>query len=57
MDGQLVGNTPRANLQLAAGTHHVRVVRDGYAPFERDVTVAGGETVRLTDIVLIARTP
>jgi hypothetical protein len=34
------------------GDHVVRVERDGFEPFERTITVAPGDTVRLTDIVL-----
>ena len=55
VDGQPVGNTPRANLQVSAGSHTIRVVRDGFEPFERTVQVGAGETVRLTDIVLTPR--
>jgi hypothetical protein len=55
VDGQLVGNTPKANLSLSPGSHAIRVVREGYAPFERTVQIAAGQTVRLTDIVLVAR--
>jgi len=52
-----MGNTPKANLVVTAGTHRVRVVRDGYDPFERTITVAGGETVRITDIVFVEHRP
>ena len=55
VDGQLVGNTPKANLSLSPGSHAVRVVREGYEPFERTIQVAAGQSVRLTDIVLVAR--
>ncbi len=57
VDGRLVGNTPKANLEIAAGNHRIRVVRDGYDPYERAIVVAAGETVRLTDIVLSERRP
>ena len=57
VDGQLVGNTPKANLSLAAGTHTIRVVREGFEPFERTVQIAPGQVLRLTDIVLAARRP
>jgi len=57
VDGQLVGNTPRANLTIAAGVHTIRVVRDGFEPFERTIQVAPGGLVRLTDIVLVERRP
>ena len=52
VDGRLVGNTPQTNLQLPAGTHRLRVVRDGFVPWERDVQVRSGDTLRITDIVL-----
>jgi len=57
VDGQLVGNTPKANLSLSPGSHAVRVVREGYEPFERTIQVAAGQSVRLTDIVLVERRP
>jgi serine/threonine protein kinase len=57
VDGQLVGNTPKANLSLAAGAHTIRVVREGFEPFERAIQVGAGEVVRLTGIVLVARRP
>jgi len=53
VDGQLIGNTPKANLMLPAGDHTIRVLREGYDPFERTIKVAAGETVRLTDITLV----
>ena len=52
MNGQLVGNTPQANLQLAAGTYALRIVRHGFVPWERQVQLRGGDSLRLTDIVL-----
>jgi serine/threonine-protein kinase len=52
IDGQLVGNTPQANLVVAAGSHRVRVAREGFQPFERIVQLAPGQELRLTDIVL-----
>jgi serine/threonine-protein kinase len=55
VDGQLIGNTPRANLALSAGPHAIRVLREGYEPFERTVQVGAGQTVRLTDITLVPR--
>jgi len=41
-----------AALPIAAGWHQVRVVRDGFAPFEQRVQVAPGGDVRLPGIVL-----
>ena len=52
VDDQLIGNTPRVGVPVAAGTHRVRVSRDGFDPFERTVQVAPGQDLRLTDIVL-----
>jgi len=52
VDGALVGNTPQVNLHLAPGSHTVRVVRDGFVPWEQEVRLGSGETLRLTDIVL-----
>lgn len=57
IDGQLVGNTPQANLVVPAGSHRVRVVRDGFQPFERVVQLAPGQEFRLTDITLPETTP
>ena len=57
IDGRPVGNTPKANLAVPAGTHTVRVVREGFEPFERTVEIGPGQVVRLTGIVLTERTP
>ena len=57
VDGQSVGNTPKGNLSLAPGPHTIRVVREGFEPFERAIQVAPGEVVRLTGIVLVERQP
>ncbi len=52
IDGAAVGNTPRANLDLTAGSHVIRVMRPGFVTWERTVRVSAGETLRITDIVL-----
>lgn len=52
IDGRLVGNTPKAELAIAAGRHQVRVVRDGFEPFEQTIQVPAGRDVRLTGIAL-----
>ncbi len=57
VDGRLIGNTPKANLPLAPGAHTIRIVRDGFEPYERTILVAPGETVRLTGIQLTERRP
>src|SRR5207249_1050357 len=52
IDGESVGNTPRTALPIAAGSHVLRVVRDGFLPYERQLQIAPGQEVRLTDLVL-----
>ena len=52
LDGQLIGNTPRANLSVAPGLHALRVLREGYQPYGVTITVTPGQTVRMTDIAL-----
>ncbi len=52
IDGRAVGHTPLVALPIVAGWHHVGIVRDGFAPFERRIQLAPGEDVRLTGIVL-----
>src|SRR6185436_19772417 len=39
VDGREQGETPIAIRDLARGTHRVRLVRDGYAPVERQVVI------------------
>ena len=53
VDGRLVGNTPKANLSIAAGVHSLRIVRDGFRAWERQIQVAPGQEIRLVDIVLV----
>lgn len=57
LDGRLVGNTPAANVPLTAGTHRIRIVREGFRPYEQDITVGAGEHLRLVDLVLVRNTP
>lgn len=57
VDDQPVGTTPLAGLDIAPGDHHIRVVREGHRPFEQVVTVAPGQRVRLTNIVLEVERP
>jgi serine/threonine protein kinase len=56
VDEELVGNTPMS-LTLAAGRHTVRIVQDGFEPFEREFQLAPGQQLRMTDLVLKARQP
>ena len=52
LDDHLIGNTPRAAVPVAPGAHRLRVVRDGFQPYELAIRVAPGQELRLTDIVL-----
>jgi hypothetical protein len=56
VDGDLVGNTPRV-VTVAPGTHSIRVVQEGFEPFETEIQIASGQQLRLTDIELRARQP
>lgn len=48
VDGQSRGDIPLlAPLRVATGSHVVRVYKEGFAPFETRVEVAGGETSRV----------
>jgi len=52
VDDELVGNTPRAAVPISPGPHRLRVVRDGFQPYEQAIRVAPGQELRVTDIVL-----
>ncbi len=52
LDDELIGNTPRAAVPVAPGAHRLRVVRDGFQPYELAIRVTPGQELRLTDIVL-----
>jgi len=52
VDGDLIGNTPRVDVPVSPGPHQLRVVRDGFQPYELPIRVAPGQEVRITDIVL-----
>ena len=54
---RLLGNTPRANVEVPAGTHLLRVVRDGYEAFEQEIRLQPGQSLRLLDIVLAPLRP
>ena len=57
IDGTLIGNTPKTNLELTPGTHVVRVMRAGFTTVERSLRAQSGETIRITDIVLVPTPP
>ncbi len=52
VDGDLVGNTPQIGLPVPPGPHRLRVVRDGFEPYEVAIRVGAGQELRITDIVL-----
>lgn len=52
VDDDVVGNTPQIGLPVTPGAHRLRVVRDGFEPYEVAILVAPGQELRFTDIVL-----
>jgi hypothetical protein len=52
VDGNFVGNSPLLDVRVAPGIHTIRVERQGYEPYLRELTVQPGQTLRLTGIVL-----
>ena len=52
IDDRPMGNTPKADLQIPPGDHRIRITRDGFLPYETEIAIEAGETLRLTDIVL-----
>ncbi len=56
VDGQYVGNTP-VRFGTRAGSHEVRIERDGYETFRTTVNLSGGETRTIrADLERIRRT-
>jgi hypothetical protein len=55
VDDSLVGNTPKAGIVVTAGSHRLRIVREGFQTFEQTIEIQPGEKLRLTDIVLTPR--
>jgi PEGA domain len=47
VDGRPLGPAPQV-AELGPGSHRLRVVRDGFEPYEREVHVVPGRTARLT---------
>jgi hypothetical protein len=53
IDGRQLGNLPQAGVvDVPPGTHTIRILRDGFLPYESVIAIEAGETLRLTDIVL-----
>lgn len=48
VDGRERGKAPAGAVRVAAGTHVVRVFKEGFAPFETRVEVAGGQSVAVS---------
>lgn len=52
VDGRKVGNTPQLRIRVASGRHQLLLARDGFETQRTWVTVAPGDTVRITGIAL-----
>jgi len=52
VDGVSIGNTPKMDISIVPGRHTIRVVREGFIPFEGVVNFGAGQVIRLTQIVL-----
>lgn len=53
IDGKLIGNLPQAGVAVVTpGTHMIRIVREGYVPYERPIILDSGTIARITDVVL-----
>jgi len=52
IDGSVIGNTPTLDVAVTPGHHHLVLTHDGFQPYETVITVAPGQTLRLTDITL-----
>lgn len=51
IDDSIVGETPKS-LSLPAGTHKIRIGREGYLSYETTIVILSGEYLRITDVVL-----
>jgi serine/threonine-protein kinase len=56
LDGELIGNTPQV-LTVAPGAHTIRIVQQGFEPFETEIQIASGQRLQLTDVELRAQQP
>jgi hypothetical protein len=52
VDSELIGNTPRVDVPVSPGAHRLRVLRDGFLPYDTTVRIAPRQELRVTDIVL-----
>jgi serine/threonine-protein kinase len=56
LDDRNVGATPQPRVELTPGRHQLRIVREGYEPYEQSIEIASGQEVRVTNVQL-KRTP
>jgi hypothetical protein len=57
LDGEPIGHTIIAAREVEAGSHRLRIERDGYLPFDTTFTIRVDQRLRLGPIVLRPRTP
>jgi len=57
LDDKALGATPQTQVALAAGQHRLRIVREGFKPYEQILEIAAGQEARLTHIVLKREQP
>jgi serine/threonine-protein kinase len=57
LDGRQLQMTPVLDFPIPAGTHTVRIVRDGFEPFEQVIVAEPGQSIRLTGIALREQQP
>ena len=57
VDDTAMGNTPRLDLALSPGRHHIRITRPGFAAYDEVVDLAAGEHRHLVNITLAPSSP
>lgn len=55
VDGERVGYTTLAAYRIGVGSHSLRIVRDGYIPFDTTITIRADERLRLGTVELRSR--
>jgi len=48
IDNEMVGNTPLTNFTLRSGNHTIKISKEGYFPFYKNVTILPGTNVKVT---------
>ena len=51
VDGRYIGSTPLKKIEITSGHHRVRVQKEGFQPYQREVKVTRGWTKTLTAIL------